>query len=178
MRRQTLLGLTLTYFGLWGEASILTTRRRQTKSVIGYHGGSTEVRRFDRKRRRRAEYGEGYYFTDDPGLAERFGHVVGAYELRMNRPLRVDQFELERTLEERSGEQAPRRMRLRGEWITKTARRLGHDSIDVALVTGAHYFVIFHANQIKYIEPGPQSEIPVSETKVIHVRLGKPEPAF
>lgn len=145
--------------------------------IIAFHGGQSIVKRFDPRRRKRAEYGEGYYFTDDPELANRFGPVVEAYELRLRRPLVARQFGLLDDLTSRSGEQAPRELRKQGTWITKMARRLGHDGIEVAMATGQRYYVAFRADQINHVVLPPPPPVPVSATK-FRARIGKPEPAF
>lgn len=145
--------------------------------IVGYHGGRARVRRFSAKMRRRAEYGNGFYFADDYGLAERFGPVVGAYELHLRNPLRAGQFDLKRKLSRMSGQDVPPAMREQGAWVTRTARQLGYDGLVVDLVTGQRYYVAFFANQVRYVEPGPAPEVPTTTLRVT-ARLGKPEPAF
>lgn len=129
-------------------------------------------------KRRRSEYGDGFYFTDDFATADRFGPVVSAYRIHLRKPLHADQFELGSILAERSGTAKPKTMRAQGAWITKTARALGHDGIVLQMVTGPRYIIAFSPSQIRYQKPEPPPEVPQGPT--LRVRVGPPtwEPAF
>jgi hypothetical protein len=143
----------------------------------GYHGSTDRITRFSAAKRRRSEYGDGFYFTDDYETAERFGPIVGSYAITLRKPLHAGQFELGRMLAEMSGTVKPG-MRHEGAWITRTARRLGYDGIVLQMVTGQRYIVAFSPSQIRHQKPGPAPTIPTSTTLKVQARIKGWEPAF
>jgi len=165
------------------RASLAAIRQRaglskaETEPTWGFHGGPQEVKQFDPTKKRRGEYGDGFYFTDDHETAERFGPVVSSYKLHLKNPLVVDQMRLHRHLEQATGEKAPRNMAQHGAWITQQARKLGHDGITVNLITGNKYHVTFDPHQIERAELGPAPAIPEGPSIKVKAKT-KWEPAF
>jgi len=143
-----------------------------------FRGDPARIRGFDERKIRRGEYDRGFYFTDDPEVASRYGPVVDAYRVTLARPYEAAQFGFLRGVAGLAGEAAPSGMDSRARWVTETLRRFGHDGIVIGMVTGATYVVAFDPGQIERVEESPPPAIPEREAVRVRVRPRRWTAAF
>ena len=158
-------------FKLWLEAAIQAMR-----------GDDAPIETFDPKKIRRAEYGTGFYFTNDDDVAMRFGPIVTDYLLHLDNPFEIQQFQLTKTIASMTNKKIPKTLKEKGDWITETLMEKEHDGIIINLAANGifgpitYYVVLDPAKIEKYNRPPPQEQ-PTQIVKPIKATLGKPRPA-
>lgn len=155
------------------------TRGASPRTFEVFRGDRARIQRFDEREIRRGEYGRGFYFVDDVGVADGYGPVVDAYLVTLRAPYEMRQFGgWLRELAALVGEAAPSGIDARSRWVTEKLRGLGYDGIVVKMATGVTYVVAFDPDQIARVEERPQPRIPQAEPVRAKVRVRGWEPAF